>query len=357
MLKILDKYILKQYLGAFLLLLCLFIPVMITVHIAEKIGKILSQDIPVAEVLMYLLNFTIYFSNFLFPIFLFISTMFFTSKLANNTEVVAFLSSGVSYNRFLRPYIIGAVVVCITALVFSTVFVPDAAAGFNEFQFKYFKSEKERETTNVFRRISDNDYVYVSNYQSSRKTGFDFTLEHFNGNQLEYKIYADRIHFYDSIYSLSNYKKRIINENGETIIKNSKLDTIMNFDIDELTPSSYVAETLSYQKLLDFIDTEESRGNANMNVYYVEKHKRTSIPVSALIFTIIAVAVSSVKKRGGMGVNLAIGLAIAMSYMFLDKVFGTIAEKSTTIAPWIAVWAPNIFFGIVALLLIRNARR
>ncbi|MGJ8684040.1 MAG: LptF/LptG family permease [Nonlabens sp.] len=357
MLKILDKYILKQYLGAFLLLLCLFIPIMITVHIAEKIGKILSKDVPFVEVMMYLLDFTIYFSNFLFPIFLFISTMFFTSKLANNTEIVAFLSSGVSYNRFLRPYIIGAVIVCVTALVFSTVFVPDAAAGFNEFQYKYFKSEREKQTSNVFRRISDNDYVYVSNYQSNRKMGFDFTLEHFEGNELEYKVYADRINFKDSIYTLSNYKKRILNENGETLITKARMDTIMNFDIDELTPSSYVAETLSYQKLLEFIETEESRGNASMNVYYVEKHKRTSIPVSALIFTIIAVAVSSVKKRGGMGVNLAIGLGIAMSYMFLDKVFGTIAEKSTTIEPWVAVWAPNIFFGIVAFILIRNARR
>ncbi|GAL01882.1 MULTISPECIES: LptF/LptG family permease [Nonlabens] len=357
MLKILDRYILKQYLGAFLLLLCLFIPIMITVHIAEKIGKILSKNIPFAEVMMYLLDFTIYFSNFLFPIFLFISTMFFTSKLANNTEIVAFLSSGVSYNRFLRPYIIGAVLVCVTALVFSTVFVPDAAAGFNEFQFKYFKSEKERQTNNVFRRISDDDYVYVSNYNSGRKTGYDFTLEHFNGNELEYKLYAERIAFKDSIYTLSRYKKRVLQENGEILTTKAKLDTILNFDIDELTPSSYVAETLSYQKLLDFIETEESRGNGNMNVYYVEKHKRTSIPVSALIFTIIAVAVSSVKKRGGMGVNLAIGLAIAMSYMFLDKVFGTIAEKSTSFEPWIAVWAPNIFFGIVALFLIRNARR
>ena len=342
--------------GSFFLLLLLFLPIMVTVHIAEKIGKILSENAPLGETLIYLVDFTMYFTNFLFPIFLFISTMFFTSKLANNTEVIAFLSSGVSFNRFLRPYIIGATLICLITLLLSAVFVPSAASGFNEFQYKYFKKGNDLSTTNVFRQINDNDYVYVSNYQPSNKTGYDFTLEHFEGNELKYKIYANRISFKDSIYTLSQYKKRTILENREIIRTENRLDTLLDFDIDELTPVAYAAETKSYTDLNEFIALEEQRGNANMNIYYVEKYKRVSIPVSAFIFTIIAVAVSSVKKRGGMGVNLAIGIAIAMSYMFLDKVFGTIAEKST-FSPWIAVWTPNIFFAIVALLLLRNARR
>lgn len=329
---------------------------MVTVHIAEKIGKIIAKEVPFMETLVYLGDFTMYFTNFLFPIFLFISTMFFTSKLANNTEVIAFLSSGVSFNRFLRPYIIGATLVCGLALMLSAIFVPRAASGFNEFQQRYFKSGTGAETTNVFRQINDNDYVYVSNYQKSSQRGFDFTLEHFEDDVLKYKIYAQRISFQDSIYTLSQYKKRTILEDREIIDEKARLDTIFDFDIDELTPTEYIAETKSFTELNDFITLEEKRGNANMNFYYVERHKRTSIPVSAFIFTIIAVAVSSVKKRGGMGTNLAIGIVIAMSYMFLDKVFGTIAEKSNFPA-WIAVWTPNIFFGIVALFLLRNARR
>ncbi len=356
MLSILDKYILKRYLGAFALLLTLFLPIMVTVHIAEKIGKIISKDVPAGEVLVYLLDFTVYFSNFLFPLFLFISTMFFTSKLAMNTEVIAFLSSGVSFNRFLRPYIIGATIVCVAALIFSAIFVPNASSGFNEFQNKYFKRGGGVNTTNVFRQINDNDYIYVSNYQKSSQTGFDFTLEHFEENELKYKIYANRIKFQDSTYILSGYKKRTILEDGEIIEKEQKKDTLFSFDIDELTPSEYIAETLQFSELNDFIELEEKRGNANMNIYYVEKYKRTSIPVSAFIFTLIAVAVSSVKKRGGMGMNLAIGIVIAMTYVFLDKVFGTIAEKST-FNPWIAVWFPNIFFAVVAIFLLRNARR
>lgn len=185
---------------------------------------------------------------------------------------------------------------------------------------------------------------------------FDFSLEHFEDDVLKYKIYAARIAFEDSVYILSQYKKRTILEDREIIEEQNRLDTIFDFDIDELTPVLYAAETKSFSELNEFIKLEEKRGNANMNIYYVEKYKRTSIPVSAFIFTIIAVAVSSVKKRGGMGTNLAIGIVIAMVYMFLDKVFGTIAEKSS-FNPWIAVWFPNIFFAIVALILLRNARR
>jgi lipopolysaccharide export system permease protein len=355
-LSILDKYILKRYLGSFALLLVLFLPIMVTVHIAEKVGKIISKDVPAGEVLWYLLDFTVYFSNFLFPLFLFISTMFFTSKLAMNTEVIAFLSSGVSFNRFLRPYIIGATLVCAFALIFSSVFVPKASSGFNEFQGKYFRSGNDMNTTNVFRQINDNENIYVSNYQPSSQTGFDFTLEHFDGIDLKYKIYANRIQFRDSIYVLSGFKKRTLLEDGEIIERAQKKDTIFNFDIDELTPTDYIAETLQFSELNEFIELEEKRGNSSLNIYYVEKYKRTSIPVSAFIFTLIAVAVSSVKKRGGMGMNLAIGIVLAMTYVFLDKVFGTIAEKST-FNPWIAVWFPNIFFAIVAFFLIRNARR
>ncbi len=356
MLNILDRYILKRYLGAFFLLLGLFLPIMVTVHIAEKIGKILSRNAPLGETMAYLLDFVITFSGFLFPLFLFISTMFFTSKLANNTEVIAFLSSGVSFNRFLRPYIIGATIICTLALFFSATFVPRAAVGFNEYQQKYFKGKDLSETTNVYRQISDNDFVYVSNYKPSRKLGFDFTLEHFEGNVLKYKISANRITYNDTTYSLSGYKKRTILPDGDIIESKQRLDTMLGFDIDELTPVKYVAETLQYSELNDFIEKERKRGNANLNIYLVEKYKRTSIPVSAFIFTLIAVAVSSVKKRGGMGVNLAIGLVIAMTFMFFDKVFGTIAQQST-FNPWLAVWFPNIFFGIVAIFLLRNAKR
>ena len=187
--KILDWYILKRYLFTFLMMLLLFIPIAIMVHLAEKIGKIISNDVPLDELAMYLLNFTIYFANLLFPLFLFLSVIFFTSKLARNTEVVAFLSSGVSFTRFLRPYIIGAIIVAIMALFLGMFLAPKASQGFNEFKYKYLSRNKNiQDTKDVFRRITDNDIIYVSSYDPKSKRGQNFTLEHYKDNKLEYKI-------------------------------------------------------------------------------------------------------------------------------------------------------------------------
>lgn len=359
MLSILDKYILKKYLGTFSLLLLLFIPIGITVHLAEKIDKILDNEVPFTEVMIYLYNFTIYFANLLFPLFLFLSVIWFTSKLANNTEVIAFLSSGVSYYRFLRPYIIGATIVCIAALVFSMYLAPKASKGFNEFSYDYLKKGKQdRDQSNVYTQINDNDYIYVSYFNMNEKIGSNFTLEHFDGNKMAYKISASQIKFNekDSTYTLHNYSKRKIGETGDILEKKSKLDTVFAFSMEDLTPVTYIAETLNFTELNDFIKKEKARGSSYINRYEVVRYKRWSLPVSAYILTIIAVAVSSVKRRGGMGVNLAIGISIGMVFIFFDKIFGTMAEQSS-FSPFIATWFPNFIFGILAIYLLRNAKR
>ena len=170
--KILDWYILKRYLFTFFMMLLLFIPIGITVHLAEKIGRILENEVPLNEVLLYLLDFTIYFAHILFPLFLFLSVIWFTSKLANNTEIIAFLSSGVSFSRFLRPYLIGATIVAILALVLGMFLAPKASEGFNDFSYKYLKKGKnayEGADNNVFRQINDNEIVYVSSYDVKNK--------------------------------------------------------------------------------------------------------------------------------------------------------------------------------------------
>lgn len=359
MLSILDRYILKKYLGTFTLLLLLFIPIGITVHLAEKIDKILENEVPLTEVMIYLYNFTIYFANILFPLFLFLSVIWFTSKLASNTEVIAFLSSGVSYYRFLRPYIIGATIVCIAALVFSMYLAPKASLGFNEFSYKYLKKGKQdRKQSNVFTQINENDYIYVSYFNVSEKIGSNFTLEHFEGNEMAYKISASQIKYNenDSTYTLYNYMKRSVGETADILESQRKLDTVFSFTLEDLTPVSYIAETLNFNELNDFIKREKARGSSYINRYEVVRYKRWSLPVSAYILTIIAVAVSSVKRRGGMGVNLAIGISIGMVFIFFDKVFGTMAEQSD-FSPFIATWFPNFLFGILAIYLLRNAKR
>jgi len=359
MLKILDRYILRKYLGTFILLLLLFIPIGITINLAEKIDKILANEVPLSQVLVYYLNFTVYFANLLFPLFLFLSIIWFTSKLASNTEVIAFLSSGVSYYRFLRPYLIGATIVCIGAFFLGNYLAPAASKGYNEFSYKYLNKSrgKDRQQANVYRQVNENDYIYVSYFNIKEKSGNNFSLEHFEGNKMTEKILASRIVYNeDSTYSLYNYVKRYIGEREDSIVRATKKDTVFEFEMEDLTPVEYIAETLNFNELNKFIRREKEKGSSYINRYEVVRYKRYSLPVSAYILTIIAVAVSSMKRRGGMGVNLAFGIGVGMIYVFFDKIFGTMAEQST-FSPFIATWFPNFIFGILAIYLLRNAKR
>lgn len=357
--KIIDKYILKRYLATFFVMLFLFIPIGIVIDVSEKINKILQNKVPFVEVALYYMNFTIYFANLLFPIFLFLSVIWFTSKLANNTEIIAILSSGISFSRFLRPYIIGATIVSVFALLMGFFIVPKASQGFNDFRYTYLKgNNKTRETSNVYREISPGEFIYVSNFNVNSKTAFDFSLKKFKDNKLDFIINASRIRYNekDSTYTMYNYTKRklgILDDRLESVMKK---DTVFKFDLEDLTPVIYIAETLTVGQLHDFIDKERERGSSNINTYLVVLYKKYSLPVSAFILTVIAVAVSSMKRRGGMGMNLAIGIGLAFTFIFFDKIFGTLAEKSS-IPPFIAVWLPNFVFGILAIYLLRYAKR
>lgn len=359
--KILDWYILKRYLFTFFMMLLLFIPIGITVHLAEKIGRILENEVPIGEVLIYFYNFTIYFAHLLFPLFLFLSVIWFTSKLANNTEIIAFLSSGVSFTRFLRPYLIGASIVAILSIVLGLYLAPKASEGFNDFTYKYLKKGKtafEETNLNVFRQINDKEIIYVSSFDVGNKIGRDFTLEHFEKNKLTYKITANNIHYIeeDTTYRLTNYVKRIVGADTDILEIAQTKDSLFSFDVDDLIPVIYAAETKLYGDLKRFIAKEEARGSSNVGRFKLVLYRKWSLPVSVFILTIIAVAVSSIKRRGGMGVNLAVGICIAMIFVFFDKIFGVMAEQSD-FPPLIAVWFPNVIFGVLAIYLLRNAKR
>ncbi|TLF45853.1 LptF/LptG family permease [Maribacter aurantiacus] len=360
MLSIIDKYILKRYLATFAMMLLLFIPIGIMVNLAEQIGKMIDNEAPLNEILMYYLNFTIYIGSLLFPIFLFLSVIFFTSKLANNTEIVAILSSGVSYGRFLRPYLIGATIIAIIMFFMTMFIVPQASIGFNEFKFKYLKRGKQdRITNNIFNQLNETDFIYVSSFDPARQLGHNFTYERFNeDNKLDFKISAVNIRWVekDSNYRLTSYVKRKMVGDSAILESKRRLDTLFTFKIDDLTPVSYVAETKNLFELDQFIADQKRKGASNINTYILVKYKRWALPLTAFILTIIAVAVSSVKRRGGMGVNLAFGILVAFVFIFFDKVFGTLAEQSG-FSPLLAVIIPNVLFGLLALYLLQNAKR
>ena len=357
--KIIDWYILKRYLATFFVMLLLFIPIGIVIDVSEKINKILEKKVPFLQVAKYYGDFTLYFANMLFPIFLFLSVIWFTSKLANNTEIIAILGSGISFMRFLRPYIIGASFISLLALLMGVFFVPKASKGFNDFRYTYLKNNPEvRKSNDVYKQINDNEFIYVSNFDYLAKTGNNFNLETFKNNTMVSKVNATTITWNpkDSTYTLYGYTKRMIGTMEDKIEKQQEKKLKMGFEPDDLTPVVYIAETMTLGQLNRFIEKEKQRGSGNINSYLVVKYKKYSIPVSAFILTIIAVAVSSMKRRGGMGVNLAMGIGLAFTFIFFDKVFGTMAEKSS-IPPLLAVWFPNVTFGILALFLIRNAKR
>lgn len=362
MLTIIDKYILKRYLSTFGVMLLLFAPIGIIIDVSEKINKMIANKIPLADILVYYYNFTIYFMNLLFPIFLFLSVIWFTSKLANNTEIIAILSSGISFTRFLRPFMIGATIVSVIVLLMGFFIVPKANEGFNNFRYTYLRSggkqEMRGDDTDVYRQISDNEFIYVNSFNTESKTAYNFCYENFKNDKLVYKITASRIQWNPKTknYSMYDYVKRTVGELGDKIEKADKKDAKFGFDLEDLAPVVYIAETLSLGDLIHFIDKEKKRGSSNINVYLVVLYKKYSIPVSAFILTIIAVSVSAMKRRGGMGVSLAIGIGIAFSFVFFDKIFGTLAEKSS-FSPFLAVWFSNIIFGILAFYLLRNAKR
>lgn len=357
--KIIDKYILKRYLGTFTVMLLMFIPIGIVIDVSEKVNKMIENKVPVEDILVYYLDFIVYFANLLFPIFLFLSVIWFTSKLANNTEIIAILSSGISFNRFLRPFFIGATIVSLFALLMGFFLVPAASKGFNDFRYKNLKGDsRTRETSDIFRQIDKGEYIYVSNYNYLSQTGFNFAYEKFEGNKLLYKINANRIKYNSKTkkYTLFNFTKRTVGLDNDKLQFEFKKVMEFGFEPDDLTPVIYVAETMSIGDLNRFINKEREKGNANISTYLVVFYKKFSLPISAFILTIIAVAVSSMKRRGGMGVNLAIGVVIAFTFIFFDKIFGTLAEKSA-FHPFIAVWIPNLVFGILAIYLLRNAKR
>ena len=354
--KIIDKYIIKQYLTTFFVMFGLFIPIGIMVDFAEKIDKFRENEVPGDLIISYYIDFIWYFGSQLYPVFLFLAVIFFTSRLANNTEITAILSSGLSFKRFTKPFFISASIIVSFALFSGMFIVPKSNLKFNEFVSEYVKTEEKRNTSRLFKQINDNEYIYVSSYDPRRKRGINFTLENFDGNELKHKISATTIRWDDSIFRLTNYVKRTIIDNQEILKKVTRKDTILDFDIDDLAPLNYVAETLNFFELNELIRYERRAGSPLINSHLLVRHKRYTIPFSCFILTLIAISVSSFKKRGGTGANLAIGVSLGFLFIFLDKIFSVLVIKSN-FSPALASWGILIVFLTIALFLLKKAIR
>ena len=362
--KILDRYILRKYFTTFFFTLIILIPIAIAIDVSEKVGKFLkADDLTMNEIIYdYYGNFIINYGNTFMPLGLFIAVILFTSKMSSNSEIIAILSSGISFKRFLRPYLIGATIVTIGALYANHFVVPKANKTLEKFEETYMRSVYKKKTRSSVSKVSlqlgDSDYVYFGNFNFKSKNGYNFSYEHFEGNQLKYKVVSQNIRWNenDSTFRLSNYKKRHVGKDKDIIESGSFMDTMFNFQPKDLLYVDYLAREMSSIDLSDHIDQSEDRGVKNLNNYKVELYKRTSLPISSFVLTLIAVTLASKKRRGGIGVNLAAGISLMFLYVFFMKVsqvLGSTAESW----PFFMVWMPNLIFGAISIYLFYNADR
>ena len=361
--KILDRYILKKYFITLFFTLLILIPIAIAIDISEKIDKFLKHtDLSVSEIIEdYYVNYVINYGNTFLPLALFISVILFTSKISNNSEIIAITSSGVSFKRFLRPYIIGATIIALGSLFSNHYFVPKSNKTFEEFHENYLRTNKKHSSSYVKKvnlQLSENDLIYLGNFNLRTNNGYYFSYEKFDGNVLKYKLIGQSIKWNekDSTFRVNNYRKRIITPNHDIIETGASFDTVFNFQPKDLLYVDYLAKEMPSPKLTKLIEISEKRGVKNLNNYKVELYKRTSLPISSYILTVIAVSLASRKRRGGIGVGLALGLTLMFIYVFflkVSEVLGSTAESN----PLLMVWLPNIIFGILAIFLFKNANK
>lgn len=356
-LTILDWYILKKFLGTFFFSILLIICIVIVFDVSEKIEDFITHDVPIGEIIVdYYLNFIPYFVNLFSYLFTFIAVIFFTSRLAARTEIVAMLSSGISFNRLLRPYMIGATMISMLSLYLSNYLIPEANKTRLEFESKYVGSRYINQDHNIHRQVAPGTYIYMERYDSDENVGTRFTLEKFDGLQMTLKINAREIRWDStkSRWSIIDYSGRYIKGPKERLFKGDLIDTVFNLSPKDFSRAQNVMESMNSVELAAYISNEKTKGSANVQLYEIEQHRRLAFPFATFIMTLIGVAVSSRKVRGGIGKQLGIGIALSFVFIFFMQLFTSYAS-SGVIPAYIAVWIPNGIFALIGLWMLKKA--
>lgn len=356
-LKILDRYIVKKFLGTFFFALALIISVAVIFDISEKLDDFLEREAPLRAIVFdYYLNFIPYFANLFSPLFVFISVIFFTSRMASQTEIVAILNSGVSFNRMLRPYLIAATIIASLSFYLNGWVIPHSAKTKLAFENIYIKNPFVYKNRNIHRQIKPGEYIYFESYDNRNNVGYLFSLEKFSDQRLTYKLLADRL-AWDSVknkWTLENYYVRRINGLNETLQRGTRLDTTFSFLPKEFNRRINFVEGMDQNELSAFIAEEKMRGSELIPVYEVEKYKRISYPFATFILTIIGVSLSSRKVRGGIGFQIGAGVLLSFSYIMFMQVSTTFSTNGNMPA-MISVWIPNIIYAFIAWYLLKKA--
>jgi len=355
----LDWYILKKFLGTFFFTLSLILLIVIIFDVSEKIDDFLEHELSIKTIIFdYYLNFIPYFGNLFSPLFVFISVIFFTSKMANNSEVIAILNSGMSFSRFLRPFIIASIILGTLSFLLGNFIIPPSNSKRIDFENKYLRNKYYSNKKNIHIQILPNQYIYMQSYNSKREIGYKFTIEKFNDNKLISKLKSDYAQ-YDSInnvWQINNYEIREFKDEKQIIKKGIRMDTTINLHPSEFTKRKSLVETMNFFELNNYIKREEMRGSEQLISHKIEKHKRIAFPFSSIILTLIGVAIASRKIRGGIGMHLGIGIIIAFTYILFMQISTTFAINSN-LDPKLSVWIPNFLYVILSLVLLNKAQK
>jgi lipopolysaccharide export system permease protein len=351
-LKLIDKYIIKKYLGAFSLAIVLLISVSVVFDFAEKIDNFSEHHAPFKAVVMeYYMNFIPFFANLFTPLLAFIAVIFFTSKMAYNTEIIAILASGVSFRRLLVPYFISAILIGMMSFALSGYVIPSSNKVRLDFEDKYIEKFKSTMALNIQLEIEPGIIAYIERYEENRDRGYRFSLEKFHGKTLVSRLTAQYI-VRDSAnhWHLDDYMQRDFDGMHEKLIRGERLDTVINIDPRDFFISGEEAPQMTIPQLSQYLKRQKERGIAGSQKFANEYYKRFSMPFAALILTLMGVSISSRKVRGGTGLHLGAGIALSAIYILFTTVTSTFSETGS-MPPIIAIWLPNIVFTAIGILL------
>ncbi len=357
-LKRIDKYIIKQFLGTYVFAIMLIISISVVFDINEKIDKFLQPNVPLKDIILdYYLNFIPYFANLFSPLFTFIAVIFFTSKLADNSEIIAMLASGMSFRRLMMPYAVSAAIIATLTFVLNSFIIPPANSTRIDFQNKYIKNKQMLYAKNVQLEVEPGVFAYFDRYEACSNMGYRFSLEHFKDKKLISRLTANSIK-YDSLYqwTVIDYMIRDFEGMRETIQSGSRKDTTLTIVPSDFLISVNDCETMTTPQLEVYINRQKKRGIGNIQTFQIEYHKRFATVMAAFILTTIGASLSSRKIKGGMGLNIGIGLALSFSYILFMTVTSTFAINGY-VSPFVAAWIPNIIYTMIAVFLYRRAPR
>jgi len=357
MFKILDRYIIRKFLGTYVFSIVLLLAIVVMFDVNEKLDSFIKAPLK-ATIFDYFLNFLPYFANQFSPLFTFIAVIFFTSKLAGNSEIIAMLSTGMSFKRLLRPYLMSAAIIAALTFVLSAYVIPPANVKRINYQNTYVKNKCVDYGQNIMLMVSPGQIAYMNRYDNLSKTGYRFSLDQFDENKkLTSRLTASSIKW-DTLYqwTVYDYVVRDFRDNREFIDKGTRRDTSLAFEPRDFLISSNDQEQMTSPALDEYIRRQKQRGVGNIQMFEVERERRYAMTAAAFILTIIGMTLSVKKQKGGMGLNIGIGLVLSFSYILFMTITQTFAISGLT-SPFVAMWIPNLIYSVIAVVLYRRAAK